>query len=399
MPAQESLYQGVLEQISGVTREQGVRITSVRRLALLVTGIIAAQSAVLHQVAAELLALGLTQANTPESITRRLRRTLSDSQLDADCYRPVLGKVIDFQEVIEKDGWVVLALDESSKEDEVHLLRVSLSYHGSSLPLAWTVWAQNEPLDGQYWTKLDMVLEEVATVLPEGLRVIVTADRAFDVPSFIDRIAARGWHWIVRVKTNSSLRFLDTSGTEHELRELVREHLPRAGHNWQTSGYLFKDAGWRLANVMGVWEPGQSESLVVISDLSCEWPLVELYDRRYWIEPGFRNDKSKGWKWEDSQVKDLARQERLLLGMAWATLVVLCMGVQTAQQRLAARLRRKSRITKPEHARESLFTLGLRHARQRLYLTVHGTLPWHLPDLAAPTWTSQWQLAQLLSAA
>ena len=56
----------------------------------------------------------------------------------------------------------------------------------------------------------------------------------------------------------------------------------------------------------------------------------------------------------------MAHHARLLLGMAWASLVALCLGASEAQAllaRLAAtpvRLRR----CRPRHARESGFTLG-----------------------------------------
>ena len=90
MPAQNALYQEVEQQMLTITAEADLRITSVRRLALLVTGIIAAKSCVLAQVAAELAALHLTEARWAESIARRLRRTLNDPHLSyASCYAPV----------------------------------------------------------------------------------------------------------------------------------------------------------------------------------------------------------------------------------------------------------------------------------------------------------------------
>jgi hypothetical protein len=54
---------------------------SITRLALLVTGILAAKSAVIAQIAAELDALALTGATVPDRIARRLRRTLNDPHL------------------------------------------------------------------------------------------------------------------------------------------------------------------------------------------------------------------------------------------------------------------------------------------------------------------------------
>jgi hypothetical protein len=65
-----------MAEVERITRPVGLRRTALQRLALLVTGIIAAQSTVLAQVAAALFALDLTNAGKAESIGRRLRRAL-----------------------------------------------------------------------------------------------------------------------------------------------------------------------------------------------------------------------------------------------------------------------------------------------------------------------------------
>src|SRR5947209_4028492 len=72
-----------------------LRPASAGRLALLVTGIIAARSCVLAQVASALDVLALTAATQTESIERRLRRTLSDPRLDpVTCYQPLIAHLI-----------------------------------------------------------------------------------------------------------------------------------------------------------------------------------------------------------------------------------------------------------------------------------------------------------------
>jgi hypothetical protein len=121
--------------------------SAIVRLALLVTGMLAAKSAVLAQIASELDALARTRATTAARIARRLRRPLNDPQLDqATCYAPVLHQVINWGEVLRGSRRVVIIIDERSKADDLHLFRVSLPYWGGALPLAWVVWQQNVPL-------------------------------------------------------------------------------------------------------------------------------------------------------------------------------------------------------------------------------------------------------------
>jgi hypothetical protein len=367
-----------------------------------VTGILAAQSAVVARVARELDQLAVSAAPQPESIARRLRRTLSDPHLDAaTCYAPVLPRVVEWAE-LAAGGEVVLVADESSKADEVHLFRLSLAYWGGSLPLAWAAWEQNVALpDGGYWGHVEAVLTQAAALLPPDVAVVVLADCAYDVPEFVDRVAAHGWRWIVRCKAKSALRFRDRTGRERRLADILSERLPAAGGRWRGRGEVFKKAGWRTASVVAIWGQGQVEPLVVLTDGEPRWAVLRRYERRFWIEAGFRSDKAKGWRWEESQVRGVAHHARLLLGMAWASLVALCLGVAEAQERLArlaatpVRLRRRQqRPGRPRHARESVFTLGLACLRGWLYQTARRPLRWVLPEVEAVSWQERWYQAQ-----
>ncbi len=146
---------------------------------------------------------------------------------------------------------------------------------------------------------------------------------------------------------------------------------------------------------------------MVISDESPCWKLLRLYDVRFWVEPSFRSDKKLGWHWEDSQVRKLEHHHRLILGMAWATLVTLCIGLQEAKARLAKLSERRVRIRdgkpvigKPREADQSLFTMGLRRARDWLYHTTDRAIEWLLSDLDSVSWRQLWynqQSRRLLS--
>jgi hypothetical protein len=376
-----------------------LRPASVERLALLVTGILAARSCILAQVATELLALELTAASCVESIERRLRRTLSAPGLDATGYQALLPSLLDWVALLRQTGRILLILDETSKRDTLHLVRVSLAYRGSAIPLAWAVWEQNVPLpDGAYWRHLEDVLLQAACLLPVEADVVLLADRAYDIPPLIDRLTALGWHWIIRCKAKGSLRVYDQRGREQGIGTLLQQQLA-PGRRWKMRGLLFKDAGWREASIVGYWAPREDEPLVVISDLAPRWELLRLYQRRFWTEPAFRSDKRKGWQWESCQVQGVAHHARLLLAMAWASVLTLLAGVAAAADRLARPVQHRA-FTRPQHARQSLFALGL--ARIRSWLYQHSMLlTWHLTDFPDRSWNDQWlahQSHQILSA-
>ena len=179
MSAQLPLYQVITQRLTAALAMHLPHSASVR-LALLVTGMLAANSAVIAQLASALDARALSRATTTERIARRLRRTRNDPQLDqAPCSAPVLHQVINWDEVLRGSRRVVIIIDASSKADALQRFRVSLPYWGGALPLAWVVWQQNMPLPAGYdWTAVDQVLDQVAPRLPAGLEVVVVADRA-----------------------------------------------------------------------------------------------------------------------------------------------------------------------------------------------------------------------------
>jgi hypothetical protein len=276
-------------------------------------------------------------------------------------------------------------------------LQVSLAYQGSSLPLAWDVWEQNVPLpEGRYWQAMDAVLDQAAALLPAGVEVIVLADRAYDIPPFIDRIQAHGWHVIVRLKDGGTVRFRDQQGREWALATLIGQQVPAPGRRWKARGSLFKKAGWRAMSVVSLWAAGYDQRLTVLTDLPPTWCVAAWYRRRFWCEPGFRNAKSRGWQWEHSQVTGAERTKRLLTVMAWATVLVLCLGHQEAARRLQQvpdrRIGRHG-PGKPRAVKDSLFLLGLIAVGSWLYGAVRRHIHLRLPDLIADSWEHQWYAA------
>jgi hypothetical protein len=396
MSATQPLYQTIARRISTAC---GAKLSkpACKRLALLVCGIIAARSTVIAQVAAEINALQLTAACCSSNVERGLRRTLNDARLTPqNCYTPLLNAALDWPALLRGSKRVVLAVDESSKSDQTHLLRLSISYWGGSLPLAWLTWPQNVAQQpGHYWQQLDHLFAQVAQLLPPGLVVILTADRAYGVPNFIDRCTKQGWHYVVRLTTTGSHRYLDERGVEWEVSQLVKQRLKRRGQRFKARGQLFKEAQWRKVNLVGLWSNNAKESLVLISDLAASYELLALYERRFWIEPGFRNDKSRGWQWEKSQVQQEQHQAVLLVAMALASLVVVCAGIAAAQERTANEEQRRKGgcVSKPQRAKESIFTLGLGKLRQWLYQRA-GELVWRLPELDGISWLRRWHACQ-----
>jgi hypothetical protein len=398
MARASSLYHTLCRELAATCPT--VRGSSRERLALLSTSIIAARSCVIAEVARKARSLGLSQARAA-STERRLRRTMNDPALTVTAgYQPLLQAVLKRVIPAGTTEPLCVVIDESSHTDHVHLLRAALAYRGGTLPLAWETWAQNtKQAPGAYWAAMDRLLAAVAACLPADQAVLILADRLYAIPPFIDRVTAHGWHWLVRVTTTGSHCWCPQVGSpdapgwgaETTLRRLVRQALPRPGTRVRASGRFAKKAGWRAANLVGVWGRGQHEPLVVLTDLPPRWQVLAWYGRRFWVEPGFRGDKSGGWNWEKSQVRDPAHHLVLLLALAWATLLSLWLGAREGSRQLAGLRHRRGR---PTHARLSLAALGREALTAWLYGTGHDRpsrrIPWALPQLFGPAWTQEW---------
>ena len=122
---------------------------------------------------------------------------------------------------------------------------------------------------------------------------------------------------------------------------------------------------------MVVWETGQTEPWLVLTDLAPEAVGVGWYGLRVWVELGFRALKRLGWHWERTRRTDAERVARHWLVLAVATLLDLAYGTRDEDAEAAgvapANLR-SPRPVPPAAARRgvSVFARGLAWLRVRL---------------------------------
>ena len=354
------------------------------RLLFFLIGVLLAGSIVLRRVATSHAHIA-TCTTLAASHERRLRRTLNDPLLGVvPMYGRVVRRVLRHLNAGQR---VWLVLDESGHSDVVRVLLAALYYRGRAVPLAWVLWQAQQQHDQSYWTDCEHLLTAVADILPHGLRVTVLADRAFGCPAFTDLVTKQGWDHLVRVQGQTRLRLSD--GRELPLRAL----LTQAGTRWCGSGQVFKKQGWRSLSVVAYWRAPCREPLLVVSSLAAQWDLVRQYRLRSAIEALFRDWKSSGWQWEASQVRKREHQAVLVVVLALATLVTLCLGEEAAQAVLAQARQQGQR--RPWAARDSLFQLGRQRMWQRLWQQDTSGLNWELRNASAPNWSVEcWQTAR-----
>lgn len=423
------LYNAVLAWLLAVLPRAQFHRPTCKRLALLVTGLLAGDDATASGLAASLHPLAITPAREP-SIQRRIARLEADPQLDPlrvlpALFRPLLPILLQTalaeHAANEPSGAghharylaVRVVLDGSSKADQVAILTIGLAYQGLVLPLAVRYWPQNVPLpEGEYRAQVLSLLSEVQDLLPAPLRphVLFLADRLYGTPTMLDLLRALGWHWVLRVQGQTRVQSAD--GTARAIKDLV----PLPGQLWtapssvppdpQTPIAAFKSAGWRSCQVVAAWLVGQDEPWLLLTDLPATLPRLADYAQRWAIERLFLSWKSHGFDLEAVGISDPQQVGRLLTGLVIATLWRLAAAGPVAASHKDDLARRLPRVRQlplplwpdeapprplplPWPAKFSLFTWGTKQFRAVSPRWGTPALLWAFPGWNAPPWSQQ----------
>lgn len=280
----------------------------------------------------------------PASVERRLERLLSNDRIDLGATWSQLARST-------LAGWVggpiTLILDETPNHNDLRCLKVTLAYRKRALPLCcvcYTLGGQPEPMP-----KLVVnLLRQVASYLPDGADVTLLADRGLAWPQLVDTCNELGWHYVLRLLSQTRVRTPD--GRESSVAELA----PHPGACWQSQARVFKKSGWRAATVAACWMPESNGPWLLVADRDDGPRVFQRYAKRVWTEELFKDEKSSGFQWNKSHVKDPVHAARLMVVMALATYLALAVGSQV----IRAGLRRF--LESNRQRRLSLFTMGLR---------------------------------------
>lgn len=429
---ERSLVGSVTGWVEESLRSEGYQLPLIKRIGFVVTGLLRAESAKRGDLVMALDQLAVTSAE-PESIARRVVRTLDDPRLDPDrvlvhalslpLQRLLAGVLAEHEQSAAQDPLhaehfprLRIIVDETSKEDDVHILVAGLGYQGAAIPLAIRTWKQNAALaPDQYRTELAGLLTSVEALLPPALRshILLLADRAYGRSDFVDLLNAFGWGWILRIQGQTRIKLSDeTTVTARSLvtkpgdfwcRRLNAQSLP-------ASVAAFKHSGWKKCHFVAAWAPKSQDPWLLVTNLTPTPERFLDYASRWQIERLFLVWKSHGWDIESLQMSSPQRLARYLSILALATIWTLVCGVTYVTTRIQARLSRRQQPTNhrlqprllgfelptTDHrslfAKYSLLSWGrhiLHHAYGQLFTPA---MHWLLPDWHAPTWSTYSQL-------
>jgi hypothetical protein len=294
------------------------------------------------------VAMALPGPATPASKRRRIERLITNGRIHADHAQVQLARAVLANLGAVRGRPLVLILDETPQGEHLKCLKLSVGYRRRCVPLAWVCYPPDDPpveMAKLIWR----LLRRAARCLPAHADVILLADRGLSWPSVVDCCVALGWHYVLRLLRSVRVRLPD--GTEKPVGELAS----KKGDRWfGTDVQLFKKAGWRRANVVATWEQPCKEPWLLVTDLPATFRRCAGYCRRTWCEQMHRDEKSQGFNWQRSLVREPSHACRLLLAMALAMLLAICTGTWVLKHGLRHILEstRKRKL--------SVFQLGLR---------------------------------------
>jgi hypothetical protein len=253
---------------------------------------------------------------------------------------------------------VALILDETpgGTKGRLRCMKLSVAYRRRTVAVAYECYGAGEPplpMPRLLWR----LLRRAARSLPDGAEVTLLADRGLCWPTVLDCCRSLGWHYVLRLQRDTRVRVAGGRVVKGAW-ELAAW---RGSPPWCGEGVeVFKDAGWREANVVATWEWDCREPWLLVTDLPATFGRCRNYCRRVWCEQGHRDEKSHGFNWQLSRVRDPDHAGRLVLVMALATLLCLSTGTYVIKRGLRG-------LLEPARRRLlSVFQLGLRWLRDRL---------------------------------
>jgi hypothetical protein len=265
-------------------------------------------------------ALAQARAKTGKHAIKQVDRLLSNQGVDVWELFPLWIK-----ETIGASRDLIVAMDwtEFDADDQSTLALNLVTNHGRAQPLLWFSVFKAE-LTGKRNDIEDMCLNRLQEALPEGTKVTILADRGFGDVKLFSFLEELGFGYVIRFRgdifvtaadgeTRRAEAWVGVGGRPRKLADAeISKEKQKVGAVVCVHAKGMKDA-WHLAT-----SDGQAATRAIIN----------LYSRRWSIEPGFRDTKDLrfGMGLISVRVGDPYRRDRLLLISAIAIVLLTLLG-------------------------------------------------------------------------
>lgn len=319
-------YHIMVERMKAIVPQE--RITRIRGMAWLQSGMMQSGSVHLHRIASK-----LPGKAKKVSVVRQLERLVDNRHIRVRVwYGPVAAGVL--QAAVRAGGTIRLIIDGSKVGNGHQLLMVALGYRRRAVPIAWT-WVRGKRghSTGQ---KQCALLDYVHRLIGPAAEVVVIGDSEFSPVQAL--LESWGWFYALRQKGSHLLRL----APDHPWQRCDTLLTAPGERRWLTHIELTQHHA-HLCNLLALWQRGEKEPWLIATNLPTATLSRLHYSRRMWIEGMFADFKGHGFDLEASRLQHFLHLSRLTLAVALLYVTLIAFGSQTIKNGLRPLVDRKDR--------------------------------------------------------
>ena len=228
-------------------------------------------------------------------------------------------------EVVGDRASIVVAMDwtDFDADGQATLVLSLVTSHGRAMPLLWLSMLKDE-LKARRNDIEDACLARLHEVLPVGTKVTVLADRGFGDHKLFAFLADLGFDYVIRFRGNIHVTAADGE------KRTAAEWVGAGGRARKLTGAAVTATPQPVGAVVCVHAKGMKEPwcLAASNAAASTREIVNLYSKRWTIEPSFRDTKDLrfGMGLSALHIGDPERRDRLLLLNAFAVFLLTLLG-------------------------------------------------------------------------
>jgi hypothetical protein len=338
------LYHTWLRRISQL--RPGERVTRLRNLGWLITGIYKSKSVHLSKIA-----LKIPGDVKVRSIVQRLSRFLQNPAIRVrEWYTPVARRLI--QAMAQTVGEVRLIADGTKVGFSHQLLMVAIAFRRRAIPIAWT-WVRKARGHSSASKQLAL-LAYVRRLIPAHAPVLLVGDSEFGAVAVIRQVEIWNWWYVLRQKSNHRVKLGE--GDWQAFGDLIQG--PGKSH-WLGYGLLTFQHAYPV-RLFAHWQKGEREPWLLATNLPSRQKTLRAYRRRMWIEEMFGDLKSNGFDLESTHLRHFLRLSRLTLAVALLCVWMISVGTKTIKDG------NRDLVDRADRRDLSIFQIGLRTIERNL---------------------------------
>lgn len=322
-----------------------------------VLGVISSASLIVHRIG---LGLGHAKKLLGKHAVKQVDRLLSNDKLElSNCFRYTVPYVIGSrQEIVVAMDWTDFDADKQST-----LLISLVTSHGRATPLVWKT-VDKKGLKNKRNNYEDELLSQFKSVLPEGVKVTVLADRGFGDTKLYDFLKKElDFDFVIRFRGN--IKVTDIKGETR----LASDWVGLNGRAKTLRKAKVTNLACEVPTVVCVKakEMKQAWCIAASNSTVAAGVLIRWYSKRWGIEPQFRDTKDIhfGMGLSETSISDPLRRDRLLLISALSVMLLALFGA--VGEKLG--IDRYLKVNTVKHRTMSLFRQGCHYYNQMARMT------------------------------